>query len=71
MKSSFTFTIFFLALLFTSGVVMSARIQESTNDILKPITCNTNADCAKFCKGPIHNCVYHTCQCVPGNPHCC
>ncbi|XP_019098789.1 PREDICTED: defensin-like protein 278, partial [Camelina sativa] len=53
------------------GVVMSARMQESTNDILKPITCNTNEDCAKYCKGPIHNCIFHTCQCVPGNPNCC
>ncbi|CAL9237590.1 unnamed protein product, partial [Arabidopsis halleri] len=54
------------------GVVMSARMQESKNGILlKPMTCNTNADCAKFCKGPIHNCLYHTCACVPGNPHCC
>ncbi|AEE34110.1 unnamed protein product [Arabidopsis thaliana] len=54
------------------GVVMSARMQESKKGILlKPKTCNTNADCAKFCKGPIQNCLYHTCACVPGNPHCC
>ncbi|CAN6856595.1 unnamed protein product [Brassica oleracea] len=72
MKSSFTFTIFFFVLLLTSGLVMSARMQEiSTNDRLIPITCNTDQDRAKYCKGPIHKCKYHTCACVPGNPNCC
>ncbi|XP_048625978.1 defensin-like protein 278 [Brassica napus] len=55
-----------------TGLVMSARMQEiSTNDRLIPITCNTDQDCAKYCKGPIHKCKYHTCACVPGNPNCC
>ncbi|XP_024006385.1 putative defensin-like protein 279 [Eutrema salsugineum] len=73
MKSYFTFTTFFFALLLTSCVVMSARMHESTNGVLQlqPIVCNTNEDCAKFCKGPIHNCQFHTCACVPGNPNCC
>ncbi|XP_019083680.1 PREDICTED: defensin-like protein 278 [Camelina sativa] len=70
MKSSFTFTIFFFVLLLTSCEVMSARMQESTNNILT-IPCNTNEDCAKSCRGPFHNCQNHSCQCVEGNPNCC
>lgn len=54
------------------GVVMSERMQGRTNDVLmKPVTCNTDRDCAKFCRGPILKCMYHTCLCVPGNPNCC
>ena len=45
------------------------KTKQQTN--LPELPCKTEADCARQCEGPIHQCDSGTCLCVPGYAHCC